>query len=55
MLRPVQDGFILDQNKWDSLPLDDLLLPILLRHKPRRDKLESEGYLGYGNSRKDIG
>ncbi|KAL8823188.1 MAG: hypothetical protein Q9191_006088 [Dirinaria sp. TL-2023a] len=46
VLRPVQDGFILDKNKWDYLPLDDLLLPGILRQRHRRDKLEREGYLG---------
>lgn len=42
----VEYGFILDKNKWDYLPLDDLLLPSILRQRHRRDKLEREGYLG---------
>lgn len=42
------DGFILDENKWDSLPLDGLLL--LQIHKQTQGRLERAGYLGFESS-----
>lgn len=39
------DGFILDENRWDSLPLDDLLLPQI--HKQAQGRLGRAGYLGF--------
>ena len=39
-----QDGFILDINKWDTLPLDDLILPLI--KAPSRHRLDKAGYLG---------
>jgi len=41
---PMKDGFILETNKWDSLPIDDLLLPAI--KAPLKHRLETEGYLG---------
>lgn len=46
LLRLMEDGFILENNKWDHLPIDDLVISNALCHKPQRDKLEKEGYLG---------
>lgn len=40
-----QDGFILEENRWDSLPIDDLVLHHLI-YKPARKQLENAGYLG---------
>lgn len=42
------DGFILDENRWDSLPLDGLLLRQL--DKQTQGRLERAGYLGFGSS-----
>lgn len=39
------DGFILDENRWDTLPLDGLLL--LQIHKQTQRRLERAGYLGF--------
>ena len=39
-------GFVLDENKWDSLLLDDLILPHL-NTKTIRDRLLDAGYLGF--------
>ena len=40
-----KDGFILDTNNHDSLPLDDILLPLL--KQPLKHRLDHAGYLGY--------
>ena len=39
------DGFILQNNQWDSVPLDDILLPMLSEDSQRA--LLKFGYLGY--------
>lgn len=41
----LQDGFILEENKWDFLPIDDLVLHHWI-YKPTRERLENAGYLG---------
>jgi len=38
---------VLETNKWDFVPLDDLLLPNVLKSKLRRNRLETAGYLGF--------
>ncbi|KAI1766754.1 SET domain-containing protein [Hypoxylon sp. FL1150] len=40
----VEYGFVMDENKWDEVLLDDVLLPKL--DSRQRDKLEEAGYLG---------
>ena len=39
------DGFTLEKNRWDSLPLDDLLDQALLDERDRK-RLADTGYLG---------
>lgn len=39
------DGFILDENRWDNLPVDDLLLEIT-HNEPARSILEESQNLG---------
>ncbi|MCJ1469926.1 hypothetical protein MMC07_008570 [Pseudocyphellaria aurata] len=41
----LQDGFVLEENKWDYLPIDDLVLHKWI-YEPARKRLESAGYLG---------
>ncbi len=41
---PRKDGFTLEVNKWDSVPVADLLLPII--KSPLKHRLETAGYLG---------
>lgn len=38
---------MLETNKWDFVPVDDLLLPNVLKSKLRRNRLETAGYLGF--------
>ena len=42
------DGFILDDNKWDSLRLDTFVLPAVtgIAGSRIRQRLESAGFLG---------
>ena len=44
LLNHVIDGFILERNKWDTLQLDDLLLPLLTSETIK--SLADAGYLG---------
>lgn len=41
------DGFVLDSNRWDYVPIHDTLIPDILNHKSQRQKLDRVGYLGY--------
>ena len=44
-LTQMVDGFILDQNKFDMLPLDDFFTQDLISDQDKRN-LENTGYLG---------
>lgn len=39
------DGFVLGSNRWDSTPVDHLLMPYLVS-TPAEEKLRRAGYLG---------
>ena len=47
-----KDGFILDENKWDNLPVDDLIYDVTNDTFPR-SLLEQSGYLGAYTLSKD--
>ena len=42
----LQDGFILEDNRWDSLLLDPVLSATLNLDSHKQETLETEGYLG---------